>query len=270
MVPPHLTERENTRLGELLGKSALKTSAKRHQLSGSTPAKVAQVDFVGSDTDITWFAYHCRANSGQECQEYTGVTMKLLLVPIPAVACLALILCVQPAQAGAIYTYTGNDLNQGTLPITGRVTGSFTVPTAIAPDTSRDSIIPEAWAFAYGNGFIHVDSIDGYIVSFIVSTDGSGNINLWDIDVNSNPAASCGFQICSSITTDYDPRFGDFDYAQAFIGSALFAGSNLENPGAWVEVNTPEPLSWTLVAAGILAMGCAVRQKGAVAGTSRS
>jgi hypothetical protein len=211
---------------------------------------------------------------------YNGVTMKLsrkknilleLLVPIPAVACLALILCVQPAQAAAIYTYTGNDFNLGTLP-SGRLTGSFTVPTAIAPDTSRESIIPEAWAFDYGNGFIHIDSTDGYIVSFIVSTDGSGNIDLWNINVDSNPAADCGdFGICRSITTDGDPRFSVHDYASTKIGPVVLGGSNSDTPGVWVEVNnTPEPSSWTLVAAGILAMGCAVRQKGAVAGTSRS
>lgn len=99
--------------------------------------------------------------------------------------CFAACILALPMMASSVtYTYTGNDFQSASAPYTTSdfVSGYFTLPTALGDNLTDDSITPASYSFSDGVQTISSSS-PPTDVTFDVSTDASGNINGWFINL---------------------------------------------------------------------------------------
>jgi len=170
---------------------------------------------------------------------------------------LTVCLLTLPAMADVTYTYTGNDFELvfgGSYTTSDFVSGSFTVASAL-PDNlvfSNDNVTPTSYSFTDGvQTFSSMSPPTN--VTFDIGTDGSGNINKWDITLGSGPPNN---DTLSTFSGGSDT--GEMDNMSSF-------GEVIGDPGTWTVSGstspTPEPgrVSWMLV--GLLAGGGIVQRR---------
>ncbi|HLK17580.1 MAG TPA: hypothetical protein VKT81_01455 [Bryobacteraceae bacterium] len=153
---------------------------------------------------------------------------------------LLLVTGLQSARAET-YTYTGNDFQSASSPYTMNdfVSGFFTVTTALADNLSLQSITPATYSFTDGVQTF-TSAAPPPNVTFKVATDGSGNIDAWDIALQS------GVNIVSTATSE------DFGTSGGGLGDNFFdAGTWQASTGGGGGSTVPEPGYAAFIAIGL-------------------
>jgi hypothetical protein len=109
-----------------------------------------------------------------------------------------------PVRADETYTYTGTAFQSATAPYTTSefVSGFFTIPSALGDNLANEGITPTSYSFTDGvQTFSNASPPPD--VTFDISTDGSGTIDGWLINLES------GFnQVATSTQEDFGTSSG--------------------------------------------------------------
>ena len=200
------------------------------------------------------------------------MTSKLKLVGF--IAC-ATVLSATQARA-TTYTYTGNPFQAaaivdntppaGTYTTSESVSVSFTIPTPLAGNFSG-LISPTSFSFFDGRNTITNSNPTIDFTLFNVTTDASGAIVNWDVDVETRPSPLVVGSLIVLIGTENLIGFVHTDQGQIFqctslpcsisSGSQEDLGANFDNPGSWSSNATavPLPTALPLFATGLAGLG---------------
>ena len=179
----------------------------------------------------------------------------------------------QFADADTVYTYTGNDFTFADGPFTtsDSITGSFTVTTPLADNLSFATVSFNSYSFSGGvdtltnlNSFPMSNSNAPF--AFAVSTNASGDIIAWSIDIQGNSGTSVANDNISTYNNapiDNSPQTMDFasdcSPTNCFQpGFPLSFGQNQDDPGTWAVSATssvPEPSTWAMMILGFAGVG---------------
>jgi cyclophilin family peptidyl-prolyl cis-trans isomerase len=193
--------------------------------------------------------------------------MKLHLVAACAFA--SLIAVVSPASA-SVYTYDGKPFTSvvdgpnidGSYTTSLEVDGSFSVNGSLQANLSNQDItgLVQTFSFKDGRGSITEANNDDAKTQFFVSTDASGNITAWKINL-STPAPSAGQQshrilASNSILGDLGQitQCNNDGCASPYNESAYVRG----NFGTWttdISSAVPEPSTWAMMILGFAGVG---------------
>jgi hypothetical protein len=174
--------------------------------------------------------------------------------PIPpsrislGIALLLMGLSARCVKATTTYTYSGNDFTFVNSPFTtsDSIQGNFTIAT-LADNLSFGSITPTSYDFT--DGVETGNQTNSIVDEFEVSTNGGGQITEWDIEIGLDG----GF-----ITTDYAGSIiGGTDIGNNGDGGIGFVNND---PGTWT-ATSPEPSTFVLIPAGLVALALQVRRK---------
>jgi hypothetical protein len=171
---------------------------------------------------------------------------------------------VSRAATATVYSYSGNSflaLAQPPFDSTMSISGSFTMPDALAPNQSYSFITPSNFSFSDGlsSTFNPVTNLNASLVIFqFIQTDALGNISAWFIQVAAGDYTVPGQQTNTVITANnFD--VGVLTVCSQFVGSTCTDISNspsavsAEAPGTWsfAPVATPVPATLPLFATGL-------------------
>jgi len=115
-----------------------------------------------------------------------GEIMKFTLL---GAAVLAAALCATRSFASVIYTYTGADFDQCVIgqstacTPSGSVTGTMEFVSPLSANLSGSAVTPDAFSFSDGTGTITDSNWDSVWGGFLVTTDASGNLTGWAINI---------------------------------------------------------------------------------------
>jgi hypothetical protein len=191
-----------------------------------------------------------------------SLSLKLLTVGISLAAVGA---TISVANADVTYTYTGVNFTEfnGTFPSghpnaytpSDLVTGSFTVPIALAPSTSY-SAIPAVYSFS--DGLQTFTPSNSSVVTFDLTTNPLGNIVNWLVNIISNsctgfpPGSNC-FIVTQTASATVNPG----NDSAAFSTGTYLSYTTGPN-GSWgppTVGTTPLPAALPLFATGLGALG---------------
>ena len=194
---------------------------------------------------------------------YTGKTFALSGILRALAVCVLLAgTYAGSALADSQYTYTGNPFTFSvgtTCPATCFISGSFTLSTAIGPDSTVYSITPESWSFTDGN-FTVSPSNSSLFVGNEFSTNGSGDIDQWNFHV----LGLFGWITFTSISQG--PYMGDYT-ADPYFSIPYYYAYN-SNPGTWAVSTVPEPSELLLLCVGLIGLVSFGRMKLGRAGSN--
>jgi hypothetical protein len=201
--------------------------------------------------------------------------MRTLNIRGKIIAIMILLFVNATANASFVYSYTGNNytnfsgISGGVYDASMFVSGTFELGTALAPNLSSYSINP--LTFSFNDGINTVTQANTNSATFLISTDGTGGITGWNIDLNSVPATDVN-EIKVYIGTDSTY----IDTATLSTCTAASGGhcssytltdavSNAGNPGGtWEVTSVPVPAAGWLFGSGLLGLiGMARRNKAA-------
>jgi hypothetical protein len=173
--------------------------------------------------------------------------------------CFAASTLALPMMASPVtYTYTGNDFQtaSGLYSTSDFVSGFFTLASALGDNVVDDSITPASYSFSDGVQTISSAS-PPTDVTFDISTDASGNINGWFINLE----FLSPFDEISTQTTPNQEDFGIFGGGE---------GLEFGDEGTWVmsgggTSQVPEPGYLGLLGVGLVTIGLLRRKSGRVA-----
>jgi hypothetical protein len=169
-----------------------------------------------------------------------------------AVLLIAILAVPLPALAQATdYTYTGQDFSSvdGTFTKTDKVTGGLIVSSPLGDNLSSAFITPTS--FSFSDGLNTIDNSDTRLAVFDVSTNSTGQITDWYIELfGANDeilTASSGSSI--------------LEFDNGFSGVTL--GANMGAPGIWKSTSVPEFPSpvYLVLAAVAISLGLVVRRR---------
>jgi hypothetical protein len=174
-----------------------------------------------------------------------GLSMRPNFKAVPlAVLASGLALATVPALADTTYEYTGLDYNSfytaysGTNPYTSSMslTGEFNVSSPLGDDLSDYTFTPISWEFNDGL-YTYTPSSPGLASElFQVSTDASGNIDAWTVEIHFSPGgfADTGISGYDWVEDPYDlyGSYGNYNAYSFILGSwsEVPAGSPVPEP----------------------------------------
>jgi hypothetical protein len=167
------------------------------------------------------------------------------LGPRVTIALLALLLAVsfKPAQADAIYTYTGKPFSIAVSPYTTQdfVTAVITTQMPLAPNLPFGAIEVNSLSLSDGVQTITLDPSLSSVLN--VATDAGGNIDSWQVFLSYSTSHYISTQKTATVTADV----GSLDEVKQ--------ADNDGAPGVWtVSAAAAEPASVGLFAAGVLGL----------------
>jgi hypothetical protein len=167
---------------------------------------------------------------------------------------LTLFFALQSAARAETYTYTGNDFQSATAPytLTDFVSGFFTLASPLGANLVAASETPTSFSFTdQVQTFSSVSPPPN--VTFKISTDGSGNISGWFINLQSG---------VNQVSTQTTPNQEDFGTSGGGEGLVFF------NEGTWKAsgggTSVPEPGYPAVIGLGVVAIAI-MRRRIAVA-----
>jgi hypothetical protein len=182
-----------------------------------------------------------------------GMNMMLGLKSIGLLSC-AMLCAITVSSANAeTYDYTGHGFTSVSSPYTASdfVAGSMSFTSPLADNLSNIQVAPDSFSFSDGFQTVTLGTSSNF--SFFVSTDASGHITGWNIEVFANACAIADNCIIETNTNSPNAQdIGEIAFPDGSIGS----GSVTNDPGTWIPVTpTPLPAALPLFAAGLGALG---------------
>jgi hypothetical protein len=171
------------------------------------------------------------------------------------------------AATATVYSYSGNaftTLAQSPFDSTMSISGSFTMPDALAPNQSFVSISPSSFSFSDGlnSTFNPITNLNALVVIFqSIQTDSFGNISSWFIQVTAGDFSVPGQQ-SNTIISFNNTDVGLLQTCTQFVGTSCTNLSTSQAirgnaPGTWsfAPVATPLPAALPLFATGLGGLG---------------
>ena len=182
--------------------------------------------------------------------------MKTITLPRISLGIAILMMAVGASmvKASTIYSYTGNDFTTAPAPYStsDKISGSFTVATALGDNLSYQTVTPTSYSFFDGvNTFDNTGYIGGPS-GMQISTNAAGQITEWIITFYT-PGFTAG------LNTQFRPEV-DVEEDSTVLMSGSFAQAYVLTPGSWTEV-TPEPSTCVLIPTGLLALAVLARKR---------
>jgi hypothetical protein len=183
---------------------------------------------------------------------------------------------VTQALATTIYAYTGNNFTLYPSPYTDQmsVSATFSLAQPLAANLNFSSVSPISFSLSDGVNTITDQSDNLLSTLFRFITDGSGNIQEWNVSVLTDfPTQSVG-ETRITIGTVNNPSLGQI-YDQGLISTCTNTGNCSSglvqtnafisgSPGAWQVTTVPVPAAAWLFGSGLLGLiGVARRKKAA-------
>jgi hypothetical protein len=178
----------------------------------------------------------------------------LAAAPLAAAALLFTVASATPAHASVIYTYTGNPFNvlQGnSYSAQDGVAGVMELGTTLGANLSSTSLTP--LTFSFSDGVKTITQANASSASFVVSTDGLGNITTWEISL-AIPFGVGGPPVVITTTNTAQMVLdrGEDNECFGFLCGLTF-GEVRNAPGGWEPKvpPVPEPSSMLLIGAAL-------------------
>ena len=192
--------------------------------------------------------------------------LKLNGISSAAAFAMAFALAASASAAPVVYTYTGANFVNAHDPFTTaeNVTGTVTFDAPLGNNLSLTSVAVDSFSFTSGPETLTnlTANLSSSFTFFQISTDASGNITGWNIQV----ALGGGGEFLlrkNAFSQNFDEAFvganyvGDANYnpQEAFGTTATIAGTFTQ------QAAVPEPASWALMIGGLGLTGAAMRRR---------
>ena len=185
---------------------------------------------------------------------------------ISAVVCLFVILCAAAsAKADTTYSYVGNPfteyVNESCIAPCS-LTGSFEVAIPLAANLVSAAVTPITYFYTDGTRPISPAN-DGGFAFFRISTDASGMIDGWDIELGNPFPTTATILSLSPGVIEADNETYDESGPHGFVP---FGFEDNKTPGVWTISTTnagvPEPSSLALLGFGLFGIALALKKLG--------
>jgi hypothetical protein len=173
------------------------------------------------------------------------------------------------ANAITTYTYTGNNYTVAMAPFTTSMSidGSFTLADPLGPNMAVTQIAGDVLDFSFNNGVFTFTPGNTPITDFLVGTDSSGNINIWNIQLidQLTPGGIVGEDV-NRLWTSFVFDQGVYIPCQPPVvgGMCLGGGGGFAQAfqtGTWTTATAvPEPHSFVLIGVGLIGLGICGRK----------
>ena len=152
-----------------------------------------------------------------------------------------LLIGLLPVQAASFH-YSGRHFTNVTFPYASddSVSGSFSLSAPLEPNRPASPITPSS--FSFSDGIQILTNLNSTILAFEISTDASGNIEWWVIQLVAN---SCLSEGACGIVTVHTLVSGDGGQIIVSIATTV-QGYVKDDPGVWTGDTTPNgpPSVW--------------------------
>jgi hypothetical protein len=192
------------------------------------------------------------------------MNMNLRLSSVASAACLVLLSL--PALAQETYTYTGNPLDityvsGGGYNNTDKITGDFTLASALPDNMALTEITPLTYSFTDGvQTLTNTNSVQYLPPAFEVETNATGQIIDWNIVLTVPGTLDFINTSVPSIGVQDNAQVGTSSTIQGAVGNVAdpgtFTASATATPGV-----TPEPSSLVLLGTGLLGAFAVTRRR---------